>query len=763
MGKITNGIRNVLNTFINWLPEGANKSDHHTDHGNVSKTSPTLFDYDVFRINWEKVNLLQDIDKMMKSDTRIKRANHVFARTTVRRGLSIKVTSSVSEELANKTQEIVDDFVRRTQLNSKLLPWARSLLKDGELYLNPIIDLSNMRIQDVKNLPAITMQRNEDITGRFPDIQDAFRQIDPVSRQILTRFPLYSINHIRHDHEAGQLYGNSKYLTCLSFWKKLNMTEEDLVVRRRTRAVPRRLHSVGTKDNPGEWSDVKKYKEENKLDNPKVAPVTTDYFGNGLTSITDLNGDAQLDHIKDIEHLQEVYMIGTGVPLHLLGFGKNVNRDIVEDQKKQFEEDTQELRDLLEYGDDSPFSGLRALLELELNLQGIDPSLVDLNFMWAENGEDTVDRKVDRVIKLRSSQPDPLVSRRFALEYLGRDIGLENQEAIEAEIEQIKEEMDEAKQEQETERKTINPLNPSTAPISRQSVTAAGRATTDSKTKGNPLHSKEIGEIEKSLDDDIRLFFKAVFKQMKKGGLEAKIKEIEKLRPIHDSVIPIYLNELAIALEHEHEGCSQCMTDKKESDNQSKVEVNGLIAQKVLETFDEAWRTVEEDNTYSFYNSLVSAYQAAGAFAFEQVKGQAGISVSFDFVHSGVKKDLEENAGARIKGIEETTRQMLAKQCAEAYANGESVGEWMERIQSVMDIPNWRAEMIARTETSLAFSKANYSAMVEAGVTKVRYMAVMDNRTCPKCASNNDKVFDIADAPAVPSHPRCRCVLNSEF
>ncbi|NRD80293.1 minor capsid protein [Bacillus sp. BRMEA1] len=758
MGKFANGIRNILTTFINWLPEGANKSNNHTDHGNVSKTSPTLFDYDVFRLNWEKVYLLQDIDQMMKADTRLKRANHVFARTTVRRGLSVKVSSVVSEKLEQIAQEILDDFLKRVQLNSKLLPWTRSLLKDGELYLNPIIDLSKMRIQDVKNLPAITMQRNEDITGRFTDIKDAFRQIDPISREILTHFPLYSINHIRHDHEAGQLYGNSKYMTCLSFWKKLTMTEEDLVVRRRTRAVPRRLHSVGTKDNPGEWSDVKTYKEENKLDNPKVAAATTDFFGNGLTDIKDLNGDAHLDHIKDVEHLQEIYMIGTGVPLHLLGFGKNVNRDIVEDQKKQFEEDTQELRDLLEYGDDSPFSGLRALFELELNLNGIDPSLVDLNFLWSENGEDTVDKKVDRMIKLRSSQPDPLVSRRFALEYMGRDIGLENQEAIDAEIEAIKEEMDEAKKEQAIEATAINPVKPTTTNTNRSTMTGPGKATTDSKTKANPLHSKKIGQIEKSLANDIRSFFKAVFKQMKKDGLEAKLKEIEKLRPIHDSVTPIYLNELTIALEHKDEGCtcSHCLTDDKK-----KVNIHTLVDQKILKAFDEAWRTVEDDNTYSFQNSIINAYNAAGLFAFAEAAKQPGVGISFDFVHSGVKEDLEQNAGTRIKGIEETTRQMLGKQLSEAYTNGESTSQMMERIQSVMDIPDWRAEMISRTEISMAYNQSSLDAYTQAGVTQVRYMAVMDNRTCPKCASNNDKVFNIADAPAVPSHPNCRCTISS--
>lgn len=757
MGKITNGIRNLFTKFINWLPEGANRAST-TDRGNVSKTSPTLFDYDVFRINWEKVYLLQDIDQMIRSDTRLKRANHVFARTTIRRGLSVKASCSSSQALEDKSQEIIDNFSDRIQLNSKLLPWARSLLKDGELFLNPVIDLTNNRIQDVKNLPAITMQRNENIEGRFEDIKDAFRQIDPVSRQILTNFPLYSINHIRHDHEAGQLYGNSKYLTCLPFWRKLNMTEEDLVVRRRTRAVPRRLHSVGTKDNPGNWDEVKKYKAENKLENPKIAAVTTDYFGNGLTSITDLNGDADMDKIKDIEHLQEVYMIGTGVPLHILGFGQNVNRDIVEDQKSQFEEDTQELRDLLEYGDDAPFSGLRALYELELNLNGIDPSLIDLNFMWAENADDTVDRKVDRVLKLRSAQPDPLISRRFGLEYVARDIGLENQDAIEAELEALKEEMDEEKQEQQTAMATINPVMPAKGPISHSTVSPAGKPAdmpaTDSIKPANPLHSKEIGAMEKRLADEIRLFFKAVLKQMKKDGLEAKLNEIHVLKPMHDSVIPIELSELTLALEHEDGGCtcSHCMTDKT-----IKVKVPELVDQKVLNTFNKAWKATEDDGTVSFQKSLTSAYQAAGIFAFAGVKEQSNVAISFDFTHSGVKEDLEQNAGTRIKSIEETTQQLLAKQLSQAYENGENTTQMMDRIQSVMDIPDWRAEMIARTEISMAYNAANMDAYKQAGVAKVRYLAVMDNRTCPTCAADNDTVFDINDVPGLPRHPRCRC------
>jgi SPP1 gp7 family putative phage head morphogenesis protein len=740
MGKVSDGLRYIFSSFLNWLPEGANKTTEH-DKGNVSKTSPTLFDYDVFRINWEKIATLQEIDVMIKSDPRLKRANHVFASTAIQRGLNVKIipSESVDEKIAEQAQFIITELLQKTQINSKLTPWARSLTKDGELFLNCIVDPVAKKVLDIKNLPALTMQRNENIQGRFDDLADAFRQIDPVSREILNRFPLFAINHIRYDHETGQLYGNSKYLSCRSIFRKLTMTEEDLVVRRRTRAVPRRLHSVGSKDNPGSWDDVKTYKEENNLNNPKLAAITSDYFGNGLTSITDLNGDAQLDHIKDIEHLQELLMIGTGVPLHLLGFGRNVNRDIVEDQKAQFEQDTQELRDLLEYGDDSAFSGLRSIFDLALTLQGINPDLVQYNFLWSSTSNEDVDKKIDRVIKLRSSQPNPIISREFGLNYIGRDMGIENEPAIIAELEKVVAEEDEERKEQETNRNAVNPENPSTAP--------AYKSIKDSK-ESHPLHSKKIQSIEQSLKKDVKAFFLAVFKEMKKQGLEKKIQSIDKLRTIHDSVIEYPAPPLE--WEHEHDGC--CVIVDKTGDKKTKV--NELVEQKILKTFDEARKAVIEEGNYSLHNAILKAYYASGNFAFEQ---PTGLNVNFKFIHSGVKKDLEQAAGERIRGIEETTRQLLAKQLSQAYEKSESLKEWMARIQSVLDVPEWRAEMIAVTETSFAYNASNLSNYKEAGVTKVQYMAVVDNRTCPTCRGDHEKVFNIDDVPSLPRHPLCRC------
>lgn len=759
-------IKGVLTKFINWLPEGASKSNPN-DTGNVAKTSPILFEYDVFKINWQKIPTLMEIDEMLKSDTRLKRANHVFASTAVRRGFTVKITSEVSKSIADQAQGIIDELIKRTQLNSKVTPWARSLLKDGELFLNPVIDATTKKITDIKNLPAITMQRNEDITGRFADLKDAFRQVDPVTREILTYFPLYSINHIRWDHESGQLYGNSQYLSCRATWRKLKKVEEELVVRRATRAAPKRFHQVGNKDNPGGWEEVKAYKEMNKLDNPKVALAITDYFGNGLTSVTDLNADAQLDHINDIVHLQEVHMIGTAVPLHIIGFGQNVNRDVVEDQKKQFEEDVQELRDLMEYGDEGTYSGFRSIFDLALVLQGIDPAMIEYNFLWSDSNNDNVNDKVDRVVKLRAAQPNPIISQELALDLLGKDLGLDTQEAIDTEKQNLQKEFDEAKEQQTLEAQTLNPEKPASTPADKTTAQSSGKPTTDSKEPQNILHSDKVIELEKSLADDVRQHFRTVWKRMQKEGIEAKIAKVLRLKPMHDSVTTFVMSDDALSLMNPHAGCncSACMTDAPK-----KVQLNNLVEQHVIDSLDEAWNyydAQDANDKESFTNSLIAAYGAAGELAFDSVSSQAsdgiGVEVSFNFVHSGVKRDLDTAAGDRIKGIEDTTKDLLRKQLAEAYENGENVESWIKRIQSVMDIPDWRAEMIARTEIAWAFNRANDAAMEMAGIDKVRYLAIIDNRTCPVCAADHDKVFSRANAPQPPRHPRCRCQLVAEI
>ncbi len=723
-------IRGITEIFTSKLPNlgGVSRDE---DQALITKTSPTIWEYEMFRLEWDRRTILREIELMLRSDTRIKRANHVFASTAVRRGVTITTTSETSEALAEKAQEVVNQVVRDCQLNAKLISWARILLKEGDLFLNPVVDLKTKKLVNIKRLPGLTMQRNDDMTGNFPDTSKAFRQIDPISLQILAEFPLWAVNHIRWDHEEGDRYGNSQYLACRAYWKKLNMTEEDLVVRRRTRAPLRRLHSVGNKDNPADWKEIEKYKQINKLD-PKKAQVTTDYYGNGLVDVKTLEGDSKVDQIKDVTHLQEVYMLGTGVPLHILGFGQNVNRDIVDAQMSQFEEDVQELRGLLENGDSSPYSGLRFIFDFALALAGIDATLVEYNVRWFENDNETANDRVDRVIKLRSAQPDPLITRKTALTIISKDVGLEGEDAIESELDAVKEEVAEDRKEQEALKAALNPENPSTAPISRATVSASGKPTTDAteahKNAVFPLRSKKVEKWEKQLADEVRKVFKAVHEAIE-PDLEKLIEKVEALRGVY--------GDAAIA----------------------KAPPKGAI-EHIMDRFDDSW-SVEEEN---LSNSFLEFYMSASGFARSNVAKELKIRITTDFINPDMQHYLQKQAADRVTGINETTKDLLRRELNQAYTNQESVPEWKARIERILDceVPKGRAEMIARTELAWGYSRNLLATYNEVGVSRVQWLSVLDNRTCPECRRLHGEIMTLSEAEEMhPRHPRCRCTLVS--
>jgi SPP1 gp7 family putative phage head morphogenesis protein len=592
------------------------------------------------------------------------------------------------------------------------------------LFLNPVIDIANKKIKTIKRLPGISMQRQEGMDGNFLDQEKAFRQIDPISLLIIQDFPLWAINHIRWDHEEGDRYGNSQYLQCRGYWKKLNMTEEDLVIRRRTRAVPRRVHILGNKDNPGTKTDIDNYKATNQINQVK-ASITSDYYLNGLGDVKDLNADAHLDEIKDVEHLQEVYMVGTGVPLHILGFGKiGAGADIIKTQEKQFKEDTQELRDLLEYGDSSPYSGLRFIFSFGLALQGIDPNMVEFNVRWAEEDNETASERMERVIAARSAQPKPIMSQKTAIAITAKDNGFENQSAIEAEIEEIELELEQDRLDQQTLQSEINPANPSTSPISHSVASRASLDTIEPKKKDFfPLHNAKTIAEEQRFSRMIRRHFTKVSKELKKETKD-HVSKIGFLKPMLD--------------------------DDKTPE----------LVDQYMDLYQEIWDRLEPD----LADEYLKFYWRSADAARESISTGMEIKLSQDFINPDLQHYLQEQSSTRVTGINETNRDLLRKELNQAYTNGEKTAQWQARIDKVLGLntPTGRADMIARTEIAWGYSRGLIATYKEVGIDRVQWLAVMDKRTCSVCAGRNEKVYSLGKIEGmIPAHPRCRCTIVS--
>jgi hypothetical protein len=419
--------------------------------------------YRMLQIETDRRAILRDVERMLREDSLIDETNDRLARKAVRGGIIVSVTGSGSQmkrvarktgdkpgsgmRLANQAQEIINDLLNRCNIDAHSKLWVSRVIADGDLFLNVVIRNydSQPKIEQIKYTPAMIMKRNENQFGQFIDTDKAFSEIDPIHNGLyfstiipdnaVKHFPLWSINHIRWKYRGG-MYGNSQYATIRKLSRQNGAGDDDMVVRRKVRAPLRRAHMIGNKDNPAEPKTVDKYKADHKesIVNGKYTPIT-DYFMNGIGDVKNLEGDGNLDKIADVKYLYDKENIGTLIPKGLIGHAEDINRDVLDDQKEEYYDSIEDIRHLLEYGDGGPFSGLRAIINFELLLHGIDVDAsglsYDLSFRPLRNDKPL--EVIDRTIKARDSK---LIDQRTAVMNIAHIFNVEDPEMLLKALEQ---------------------------------------------------------------------------------------------------------------------------------------------------------------------------------------------------------------------------------------------------------------------------------------------------------------------------------------
>jgi HK97 family phage portal protein len=159
-------------------------------------------------------------------------------------------------------------------------------------------------------------------------------------------------------------------------------------------------------------------------------------------------------------------------------------------------------------------------------------------------------------------------------------------------------------------------------------------------------------------------------------------------------------------------------------------------------------------------------------------RGGASITGSFDLDEPAVAEQLDARMEELAGQVTATTEQVLRSQLlAHGVAEGESVPELRARIQRVFtNLSDYRATMIARTETVGGYNAASFLAALDAGATRKTWLATADQRTRETHRQANgtsaamNKRFTLTKSrwPADPSAPaaqsiQCRCALTFEF
>lgn len=404
MGMIDGLIAKAKGAVSGWrggaqpLPNESASTNARTSETGRRTTPENQLKY-AYRLMWVDPEVRQtilDIRDMDKLDGRVKMIHRRLARDATRGGLLF-----TQERPSQEMQREWKAFSRRLQLNrmEKLRSDARGLAMEGNLPLQWVLD-KDMSVDSAIRMPSETILPNVADDGRFNDVTKAYSQFDIITGKELTAFPLWKLTLARYDPDNFDDMGSMgrPFLDATrTVWRKLQMTDEDLVIRRRMRAPLRMAHVLeGAKDE-----DIEKYRAQVEKDQDQG--VVTDYYSNKKGGVTPVQGDSNLDQIADIVHLLDTFFAGSPLPKGMMGYTDGLARDILEDLKAAYYEEVDAMQDTLAWAYEQGF-------RLHLLLKGINPDDQEFELTFAERRTESLTQTTDRGLKLKAlGLPESLV------------------------------------------------------------------------------------------------------------------------------------------------------------------------------------------------------------------------------------------------------------------------------------------------------------------------------------------------------------------
>lgn len=324
---------------------------------------------DAFRAAAERIEIVKACRKMYREDTRARRMISTLARDVVRGGCTIVVPQNPRAE--DEAQALLE----RLDYNARLDDWVRLTMRDGDAFLEAGVT-SEMEVATLTRKPTLQMRRNSNLLDEFDDPRRAYWYAPPT--WMLPEppgdaiwFAAWQMIHARWDHDDGERYGSPLFASGTSAYKRVAEGEFDIAVRRKTRAGKKYSHEfpMGTSA-----PDIEAYIESNKvaLDDPFAA--IADFFG--TAKISSIEGDARLQEIGDVRHHIQTWLIAGILPMELIGYGEDLNRDVLEEKKAQYDRDLDTLTGWVEG------QLVKPVLELQWLLKGIYPPSVEYEVKW---------------------------------------------------------------------------------------------------------------------------------------------------------------------------------------------------------------------------------------------------------------------------------------------------------------------------------------------------------------------------------------------
>ncbi len=330
-----------------------------------------------------------DIRHMDRMDGRVKKIHLRTSRAAAKGGIRLDATGQ-----PRRLHREFESFANRLHLyrRDKLESDIRGLMMEGNLCMQWVLDRDQSAVVSCARMPAETIVPRVAANGTFEDPRKAYEQYDLTLGIPLCSFGLWQMTVSRLTPDNYDDFGSlgRPYLDATrAVWRKLAMTEEDLVIRRRMRAPLRMSHVL----EGASAEDLAQYRLEVERDQANGS--SRDYFLNRKGAVTPIQGDANLDQISDVSHLLDTFFAGSPAPKGLFGYSGELSRDILEDLKQDYFDEIDALQDNVSWVYETGF-------RLHLLLQGLNPDGYDFEVTFAERRIDTPNQRADMGLKLQA-------------------------------------------------------------------------------------------------------------------------------------------------------------------------------------------------------------------------------------------------------------------------------------------------------------------------------------------------------------------------
>jgi len=327
----------------------------------------------LFSAERDRRSIVNDCRLMYDEDPRAKGVIGTLARDAVKGGFELRVEGKRAKE----AKSIADDLLNRVSFWTRIDDWVRLGVRDGDLFLELACNTLG-DIVEVSRKPTLELYRWSDEFDRFIDPVRAFFWTDLYWQgleppQNAAFFAEWQMIHARYGQDEGSRYGRPLFASARTAYKRMKEGELDIAIRRKTRAGMKYVHSLEEANE----ADVEAYKARNKAALNEPFAAVADFFSNKRTSIQSIQGDARLSEIDDVLHHIRTWWTASPVPMSLLGYGQDLNRDVLDEQKQQYDAVKESLSDWVTQQIVTP------LVERQWLLKGILPEGLKWSVEWA--------------------------------------------------------------------------------------------------------------------------------------------------------------------------------------------------------------------------------------------------------------------------------------------------------------------------------------------------------------------------------------------